>query len=271
MMQIKYQNNRGQSVNLYGNGIVADPTDFVAWEVDADDSNGKISAFTTDVVSKSMNAATYSQEARQRLYEVPAIDLEDVKPGRLYIGEWYMVCYMTASEQTRWWATDGIVQYELTFSTDDPYWHKDVTYTYTERHDTKSGLDYPYDYEFNYGYAPTTVVVNNDNYLPGDAIIRFYGPCENPQVTIGSNAYGVNVELAQGDYVEISTYDKTVRVVRLDGDIENGFPDIAGTYEKGSGSYIFEQIKQGTQDVVWSGLFDFDVILIERRHEPRWS
>lgn len=269
MIPIKYQNNRGDSVDLYGNGIVCSPTEIMGWDLDADDLNGKIASFSTGVVSNSLSVATYSPQARQRLFDIPAFDREDMKPGRLYVGDWYISGFLTGASVENWWDESGKAKYGLTFTTDDAYWKRDTTYVYTEREDGGNGLDFPYDFEFDYGYAPSTVVVRNENYLPADALIRMYGEVENPSVEIGDNEYSVNVTLSLGDYVEIDTYEKTVTVHRLDGKVENAFESIQGEYMEGSGSYVFQRIKTGVNDVTWSGTFDFDIVMTERRREPR--
>lgn len=271
MIAMKYVNNRGNAVDLYGNGVVCDPTDAIAWELESSEVNGKVASFTTGVTTRKLECATYGMLARRRLYEIPAYDVAEMKPGRLYVGDWYLVCYVTASSQERWWATDGIAKYELTVTIEDPHWRRDTTYVYTERHEGGQGLDFQYDFQYDFGYAPSTVVVQNDNYLAADALIRIYGAVKNPTISVGENDYTVNVSLEQGDYLEISTYDKTVRVVRLTGKVENAFPDIQGEYMEGSGSYIFEKVPTGQSDVTWSGTFDFDIVVTERRDEPRWD
>lgn len=271
MIPMKYLNNRGQAVDLSANGIVCDPTDAIAWDLDANEVNGRVASFSPAKSTRSLKCVTYSMGARRRLYEIPAYDVADQKPGRLYVGDWYLVCYMTASKQEHWWREDGAAKYTLTVTVDDPYWRRDTSYVYTERHDGGQGLDFEYDFKYDFGYAPSTVVIDNENYLPADATIRIYGPAEQPGIEIGGNSYSVDVELEQGDYLEVSTYDKTARVVRLTGAVENAFPDILGDYMEGSGSYIFEKVPTGQSDVTWDGNFDFDVVVTERRDEPRWD
>lgn len=271
MIPMKYVNNRGSAVDLYGNGVVCDPADAIAWDLDAEEVNGKVASFTAGATTKKLTCVTYGQLARRRLYEIPARDVADLTPGRLYVGDWYLRCYVTASSQDRWWAQDGIAKYNLTVTVEDPHWLRDTTYVYTERHEGGRGLDFEYDFSYDYGYAPSTVIIQNDNYLPADAVIRVFGPVTDPSVEIGQNAYSVGVTLEQGDYLEISTADKTVRVVRLTGEVENAFPDIEGEYMEGSGSYVFERVPTGQSDVTWDGNFDFDIVVTERRDEPRWD
>lgn len=271
MMEIRYVNNRGDVLNLYGDGIVCDPTGPIAWNLSPKEVNGKVASFQTGVTSKKMTAATYSMEARERLYEVPSFDIADMSPGKLYVGEWYVFCYLTASELGSWWRTDGHATYELTVTVEDAHWRRDTEYSYTQIPQEISGLDFEFDYEHDYGYAYQRMIVTNQNHLEADVLIRIYGETTAPTVRIGQNDYKLSSKLNPDDYVEISTYDKTVRIVRATGEVDNGFQDILGDYMEGSGSYVFQKIPSGSSEVSWDGSFDFDVIVSEMRYEPRWS
>lgn len=270
MIPAKYLNTKGQAVDLNANGIVTDVGKLLKWSLDVSDKNGRISSLTMGVQEKSTSCSTYTPEARTRLYEVPAVDVMAGTPGRLYVGDWYLSCYLTSSETSKGSDASGLAEYTIKVTSDDPWWCRDTETVITERHEGGAGLDYPYDYEHDFGYAPSTVVVKNDNFTDADLLIRVYGPCSDPSVTIGANVYGVAVDLAQGDYLEVDTRGKTVVVTRLDGDEENAFPKVTGEYMRGSGSYVFEQLPPGEADVVWPGTYDLDVVVTERRAEPRW-
>lgn len=268
MTPAKYVNNRGDAVDLNANGCWFSLTDVLAWSLDTEELNGAIASFSRGTQSRTMQGATYTEAARRRIYEVPARDVAESTPGRLYFGDWYMVCYVTGSTVSGWWDAAGKAGYELTVTTDDPQWHRDTPYVFTEREEGGQGLDYPHDYAYDYGYSSSTTTVRNRSILPADLVIRMYGPCENPSVEIGGNEYRLDVSLAQGDYAVIDTYSKTAYVVRLDGDVENAFPDIAGDYREGSGSYVFQKLPEGSSDLVWPGTFDTDVVVVETRDEP---
>lgn len=270
MITMKYQNHLGASVDLNANGIVSNVSDVAEWSMSSSTVGGRVSSLSADSDDIEFSCATYSNEARSRLYDIPSVDVEAMVPGRLYVGEWYLVCYVTAASQSGGADRSGIAKYSITVTPDDPHWRRDTETIATERHDGGNGLDYEYDYLHDYGYAPTTVVVENKSYLKADLIIRAYGPCSSPLVKIAGNEYGAGVELNQGDYLQIDTYEKTVKVVRLDGDVENAFPDITGEYREGSGSYIFQKVKHGQAEVIWPGTYDLDVVMVERVNEPRW-
>ena len=268
---VKYQNHLGKSVDLSSSGIVADVTDVLAWSMDVDDSYDTVRSVSRSVESRKMKVVTYSMAARKRLYEVPAVDVDAMRPGRLYVGEWYLVCYVTASAVSGWWYGDGVASYDLTVTVVDPLWRKDVSYTLTERYDGGTGLDFPHDFPHDFGYSNVITTVNNTGFRPADVLIRMYGPADWCTVTIAGNEYIVNESLEEGEYVTVDTYARTVEATRLTGEAENAFPNVGGDYFEGSGSYVFERVPVGLSEVVWSGASDLDVTLVLTRDEPDYG
>ena len=41
--------------------------------------------------------------------------------------------------------------------------------------------------------------------------------------------------------------------------------------KRGRDNYIFEAIPTGINAVTWNGTFDFDLTIIEKRSEPKWT
>ena len=268
---VKYQNHLGKSVDLSSNGIVADVTGVLAWSMDVNDSYGTVRSIGRSVAARKMKVVTYSMAARKRLYEIPAADVDAMKPGRLYVGDWYLVCYITSSSVSGWWHADGVSSYEVEVTVVDAQWRRDVQYVLTERYDGGAGLDLPYDFPYDFGYSTFAFTVNNIGFRPADAVIRMYGPADSCRVVVAGNAYSVGVSLEVGEYVTIDTYEHTVKVTRLTGDVENAFPHVEGDYFEGSGSYIFERIPTGLNDVIWSGTSDLDLTVVLMRDEPDYT
>lgn len=268
MIPVKYVNGRGDELDLCSSGIWVSPTPLIEWELDVLDSSGTVRGFEYASRTVSLDGVVYEQGAAKRLYDVPSYDVYEREPGRLYVGDWYVRCWITASSPKDWWRKDGSCRYTLKVTTDDPVWRRDYMHSYMERQESEQGLDYPHDFPYDFGFRLTTVTVTNDSYLPADLVIRMYGPCESPSVTVGGNEYGTDLDLVTGEYLEVDTVSRSVSIVRINGERESAFDHISGEYVKGSGSYIFEQIAPGTQSVIWSGSFDFDVTVVERRREP---
>ena len=270
MIPVKYQNHRGRSIDLNAHGVISNVSDMSVWELEVDDAHRRIGGLTPALQSFTFSCATYSNAARSALYDVPAVDVDAMRPGRLYVGEWYLVCYITGASQSRGADTSGMAKYSITVTPALPFWRRDREKVLTERHEGGTGLDYEHDYDYDYGYAPTSNFVENRTHHLADLLIRIYGDCVDPVVKIGENSYSVDVEVKQGDRLEIDTSEKTVKVVKLDGTVENAFAHIAGEYRENSGSYIFQKMPSGTSNVTWSGTYDLDIVVVEHANEPRW-
>ena len=58
---------------------------------------------------------------------------------------------------------------------------------------------------------------------------------------------------------------ETVEKVAVNGERESVFNNRA---KKKS---IFKKVPPGRQEIVWSGTFDFDLLIYEERSEPKWQ
>lgn len=97
------------------------------------------------------------------------------------------------------------------------------------------------------------------------ALLVIYGPVVNPQVIIGDKSYLVNIVLEQGERLEIDSRTRTVTKISKNGEQVNAF------HNREKGKKFFKKIPPGRQKVVWSGKFDWDLVIYEERSEPRWS
>ena len=92
-----------------------------------------------------------------------------------------------------------------------------------------------------------------------------YGTVENPSVTIGANTYTVNAKVGAGETLLVDSLAKTITLVNAYGQKINCFD------KRSRESYIFEPIPSGMNTVSWSGNFKFELTVIEKRSEPRWT
>lgn len=123
------------------------------------------------------------------------------------------------------------------------------------------GLDYAYDFGSNENNHRQYSL---EGYAPSNFMMRIYGACINPSVTINGHVYMVNTSIAEGEYIEIDSSNKTV--VLHSGNTTVNLYDLR--YKK---SDIFEAIDPTTMDVNWSGGFSFKLILKLERSVPRWT
>ena len=107
--------------------------------------------------------------------------------------------------------------------------------------------------------------IYNDNYAPTDAIIKIYGPHNEPNVNIGAFSHGASVELTANQYLEINTLEKTVLLYDIDTDtFENVFAQ--------RNEDAFEKVDTGESDVQWTGNAQkIEVQLLKHRSDPKWN
>lgn len=124
------------------------------------------------------------------------------------------------------------------------------------------GGDYDYDYE---SHLTGQALVVNPGSGPADFLLRIYGPCVNPYVSINGVDIGVTATVQAGEYVEIDSRDKTVYRVDTNGVRTNLFNQRLKT------TSIFTKIPSGNNVAIWPGTFTCELIVYEERSEPKWS
>ena len=96
-------------------------------------------------------------------------------------------------------------------------------------------------------------------------IMRIYGRCTNPIINISDNTYQLYVTLNAEEYAEIDTFKKTITKYSSNGVRSNIFNSRNKSYD------AFNKIPQGSFDITTVGVEKVDIVLIERRGEPRWD
>lgn len=147
----------------------------------------------------------------------------------------------------------------------------EVQPTITAEWQVTPGLDYPHGYPHDYSESATSPDVESSVLTPSDVRIVVYGPAVNPYVIVGGNTYQVNVTVPSGGYLTIDGRDKTIVLTLADGTTRNEFAAGVRGSGLGGGSYIFEPLQPGIQDVTWDGSFGLDFGWYEEEGEPPWS
>ena len=134
-----------------------------------------------------------------------------------------------------------------------------------ESSDGSAGLNYPYNYSFNYGVDNTVKNIKNDSFAPVDFELVIHGYASDPSVTIGDYVYTVHCEVDNGYELHINSSDKTILLYDEYGNAENYFR------YRDREDYIFQQIESGENSISWNGPFSIGLTLIEKRSEPKWT
>ena len=132
-------------------------------------------------------------------------------------------------------------------------------------------LDYPHNYEYDYSEIAAADSIESSVYTPSDVHLVIFGPATNPYILVGGNKYQVNVTVPSGGYVTIDGREKTIVLTLADGTDQNAFSYGVRGGGQGGGTYVFEPIQAGTQEVTYSGAFGFNLGWYEEEGEPPWK
>ncbi len=213
------------------------------------------------------------QEAVDRLEDITEKDIVNMTPGKLYVGNSYMKCWIVGTGKDRWLNDLCSISNELTVKSDYPYWITEEKFEYLKAEQsevTSPWLEFPYDFPYEYAKVRNLQYIQNNNYTASGFKMIIYGPCINPLIRVAGHIYELKTTLYEGEYAVIDSStryakDRKIIKVKADGTQE----DIYNSRNKES--EIWEKIPPGRSTVSWSGSFGFDIILFNERGTPRWT
>ena len=272
-MSIYYRNSEGKKIYLdrvpYKMLTDTDLFDY-EWSYDTkNEVNPVITGFYRNMVKKKLsiavtNDANYEQAAAS-LLEAVEKDIVNLAPGRLYVNNSYISCYITKSEKENWKRNAKVLLVTFTLVTEKGSWITETKSLFRpELSSGDDGLNYPFQYPFNFAGSTVGRKMNNESYAASDFEMILYGSCLNPTVAIGGHIYGVDCSLETGEYLVVNSISKKIYKVKTNGETVNQFN------LRNRDSYIFKKIPSGNCAVTWSGLFGFDVTLLSERSELIW-
>ena len=247
-------------------------------DYDSVDENDHIQEFERKITDYSLDIEINArggafQKAVDYLEDVAEKDIINVTPGKLYVGNSYLKCWLTGTGKDRWVNDLVSISNSLTVTSDYPYWITEEAFSFLKA--SQSGavspwLDYPYDYPYEYSRVRNVQYIQNSNYTASGFRITIYGPCINPLIRIAGHVYELQTTLYDSEYAIIDSstrYSKDRKIIRVkpDGSQE----DIFNSRNKASD--IWQKIPAGRSIVSWNGAFGFDVVLFNERGTPRWT
>lgn len=271
--RMTYVNHLGERIEFGTGGyyVNANGVHDYTWTVAS--RGGRIASFTRGVTKYTLPVAVTGEtqeEAtarRNRLLDVADADVTALQPGRLFVGDYFLRCYVMASAKKQYNRDRRFYLTTLTLVSDDAYWVKEYTASFSG--ELASGgsdaLDYPYDFAFDYMSPLRVQAVTNVSYAPADFVLNLYGPCESPSVRVGGHEYAVNHAAAAGEYITVDSRARTLTLTQAGGAKTNIFKD------RGLTDYLFERIPPGTSNVTWEGELRFDLTILAQRSEPLWT
>lgn len=271
-MTVYYVNHINEKIDLDSNTIILQYQEFYdySWDVIARDN--KIGGFTrksaTIPITVGVTANT-REEYLQILQSVNGVIEKDILnevPGKLYVGECYLKCYISGDKKSDAFMGIPYQVKNLTVVTDYPFWIEEHAYSFVASEVlSTNNKRYIGKYAYRYANGMNNTYILNSHYAESNFLLRVYGPCVKPTVYIGGHEYNVNVILENGEYLEIDSAAETVNKVMVSGIKVNAFNN------RSFKNSVFRPIQTGRQNVFWDGKFDFDIVLYEERSEPKWS
>lgn len=282
-MKFYYVNSAGKRINFYEYPYLFQEGNILDYSWLYDNDNLKISNVHKEPGERSFKLALLPdvqlsfderkkllQQAANNVFEVFEYDVCNNAYGRLYSETgYYLLCKIVSSSKSEWQNGVPYMFQEFTLITQMDFWLKETRYSYFPVSDTENnGLLFPFDFPFDLSRKPVgRDNIDTDNFLPSDFILTIYGSVLNPSVTIGANTYGVSCEIKKDERVVISLLngEREIKCIDKFGDVKNYFE-----YRNKKNS-VFSPIKSGMNSIVWNGEFGFDLVIVDRRSEPKWQ
>ena len=207
-------------------------------------------------------------EALDRLHDVTDYDVCTLSPGRLWINDQYIRCFVYVSVKTldRDWTTYTVVG--LTLRAVSPAWTAEQTVTrlpVAAESADGSGKHYEGKYSYRYTEGNDACRFYNDTHSPAPMIIKIFGPCSAPSVYIGGNEYAINGDIESGEYVMIDQVEKHITKVAANGVKSNLF----NRRKKSVDNFLYAPV--GDIGITCSGDFACEVTFLTQRSEPKRS
>lgn len=278
IMTIKYTNSAGTTLILNQGSYLVSTHDLrnFAWNYVATNRpsgyGGRVS-FNRPVQEKIINIGIRGSSAEEfelnaaAFHALTEVDILNSSPGRLYLGEQYLTCYLSTSSKVNYHSRRGNwVSKELVIVVTEPFWHTEGTTRFLlgEPDEIIGGKRYPNRYSYRYIASTSSGTIDNPNYAAAPMIITIYGPAENPSVTIGNKSYAIGATIGAEQRIIINQLEKTIISLTDTGTIQNLFDYRSKTND------TFAYIEPGAQTVIYTGEFTFDVTIITQRSEPSW-
>lgn len=272
MIDIYYQNSRGQKISLVDWPVWMQTGDILDWQWDYTTAGNRIVGFSKKPVEKTITVTicvTSNQEYHDilnMLLEMFETDIRALTPGRFYVNGSYLECYIFGSTKAEWEADVTGMDVEFKIITDKPDWVTENTQQFQAASaETPDSKKYTYRFPYRYGGNSGSSYLTNSDFADSNFTLVIYGPVANPQIRIGGYPYLVNETLDVGEYIRADSRSRTIVKVAVDGTETSIFG------KRQMGVKFFRKIPPGMLKVEWTGLFTFEVTLYEERSEPKWT
>lgn len=284
-INVKYINHAGETFILQGDNLSfvdISPLFQFNWSYELANRNngmgGNASGFIREPKTVELSLRIRGigrQNFTDRMNQLHAIaDADNLaeKPGKLYVGDQYIACFLSVSGGN----PDGpgptfanFVTMPVTVLITRPFWCTEKTYTFNTSavdpslEDT-TGKKYNGRYPYRYGRGMSVATLINTHYASCPMIINVFGAAADPSFQIGSNTYNVNVILTETQRLVIDQTENEIYTIGSDGSKTNVFNLRNKEHD------IFLPVPVGESLVLYSGEFKMTITLVEQRSQLRW-
>lgn len=265
-----YVNHKGERIEFGKSGLYLNTSDIRDYKWDYTASGKLVSSFTKNWVEKRLPYVICAAEEqavmlKNRIIEVSEKDILNKSPGKLYVNDEYLECYIIESKKSNYLTSDSVLIGELTVLAVRNSWMRELTFSFpVGQSATEDGKGYPSTYPYDYGFEGSSKYVLNPHYADCEFIMTIYGEVSNPTILLGGHEYSIDVDILKDEYLRIDSRKKTIIKTRRDGITENVFR------YRNKESYIFQPVPSGQVLAEWNGTFGFDITLFAERSEPTW-
>lgn len=280
MINIFYVNSNNQKIELMTDSVRIKEADFYqySWK-----PKGSSKRYGTTVKQINKDAMTYKFTVRfkganydrrvnlEKFYATVEYDLINGNEGSLHYilnansgreEDYYIKGYIVASSTS----IDGnSTDLKVEFYCSDPFWIREGKRMIFGLGTDDEFLDYNHGYAYDFSDQMNASSILNTNFVGSDFRISISGPVVNPEIYIGGHLYGVDYVLeSDSQHIEIDSINKTITLIDNHGTM-NLFD------YRNRDSYIFDLIPPGDNTVSWGSDFNWEITLIEKRSEPKWT
>lgn len=281
---VRYVSSAGRAFVLQGDGrafLDVFPLFHFSWDYELVNSTSGMGGAATNfarfpkTVELELRLRGYDRQGFldkiNELHRVAEPDLVSATPGRLYLGDQYMVCYLTAAGGVSSAPRNGhFATQALTVLAVRPFWCREVEFQFVPQsgggeveNDMAKKYNLRYPYRYNTGLNARQLY--NNFYLPTPMIITIQGPASTPAIQIGSNVYRVNAQVLATEYLVIDQPARQIYTVGETGQRVNRFND------RDKRTDIFAPAPVGNSTVLYNGDFVVSIRLVQQRSAPEWT
>lgn len=240
--------------------------------------NNKISGFNRKITEKTL-PLIIKRNTADRMLPIFEYDINKNMPGKLYISERYLECYIYGVVTSMYLVRSDYIKITLKIVSDTPIWIKEKTVNMVPVI-SNSGFDLGILQTqildlgmsttggivsgFDLGTTSSKIIENYSNF-PAAVKIVINGPCSAPRIIIGENLYQVATTLSSGEKLIIDGFKKKTSKVLNNGKEENVFSK-RNTY-----SYIYKKIQAGVNLLSWDSQFIGEITVYEEWSVPIWD